>query len=212
MWVIPQGRPFISNLLTAAHSVPALNSSVPLNNHCFKDLELWCLFLQQWNGTSFHEDCISSAEDLLLFTDAAPSIRFGGYFNGPWFASSWPPELSNQSLGEASSAAYEIYPVVIAALPWGRAWSGKNLIYCDNEAIVFTIIKSRSALLLSAPSYAVSPGLLHVLTFCSKLPTYPAVKITASLSRFSFQKFKRLTPEADADPTPVPPFSEAVFL
>ncbi|XP_071112966.1 uncharacterized protein [Haliotis cracherodii] len=42
---------------------------------------MWNKFLNQWNGISFfHDDHITSAPDLNLYTDAAGSVGHGGYF------------------------------------------------------------------------------------------------------------------------------------
>lgn len=58
--VTPQGRAIISHLLTAAHSILALEDSVSLDGQCFRDLEMWHLFLLQWNGLSmFYDDRVS---------------------------------------------------------------------------------------------------------------------------------------------------------
>ncbi|XP_062404751.1 uncharacterized protein LOC134095317 [Sardina pilchardus] len=216
MRVIPQGRPFISNLLLAAKSVPALRDLVDIDEQCLTDLGLWRLFLRQWNGLSmFYEDRLYSPEDLQLFTDAAPSIGFGGYFKGRWFASSWPPELANLASGEASSAVYETYPVVIAALLWGKEWSGKSvLVYSDNQAVVFAINKGRSSAPIICPFLRRLVWTAACNQFLIQADYVPGCHnaIADSLSRFAFQKFRTLAPEADPEPTPVPPYSETIFL
>ena len=38
---------------------------------------------------------ITQPEDIRLYTDAAQSVGFGGYYGGRWLASAWPPELSS---------------------------------------------------------------------------------------------------------------------
>lgn len=53
--------------------------------------------------------------DIKLFTDAAPSIGFGGYYQGRWFASPWPPQLLDTPQSSASSALFELYQIVVAA-------------------------------------------------------------------------------------------------
>ncbi len=51
-----------------------------------------------------------------------------------------------------SSALFEIYPIVIAAFPWGKEWSATSIIiHCDNEATVHCINKSRSHLPMLTP-------------------------------------------------------------
>lgn len=51
-----------------------------------------------------------------LFTDAAPSIGFGGYFQGFWFAERWPVQFSTLDSGSVSSALYELYPIAVASV------------------------------------------------------------------------------------------------
>ncbi|KAG1927366.1 proline-rich protein 36-like [Pimephales promelas] len=93
MRIIPQGRPFISHLLFLASSVHALEDLISITPACRDELGLWITFLKQWNGLSFfYKDLISSPLDIQLFTDAAPSVGFGGFYQGRWFASTWPPK------------------------------------------------------------------------------------------------------------------------
>ena len=47
---------------------------------------MWKAFLSGWNGRSFFSDStVFTSPDLELYTDAASSVGFGGYFNGQWF-------------------------------------------------------------------------------------------------------------------------------
>ena len=92
MRVIPQGRSFISRLLDLASSVPNLHDQISLDEGCRSDLRFWSLLLDQWNGISFfYDDVVHSADSIQFFTDAAPSVGFGGFFQGQWFAGHWPP-------------------------------------------------------------------------------------------------------------------------
>ncbi|XP_056596689.1 uncharacterized protein LOC130414700 [Triplophysa dalaica] len=212
--IIPQGRPFISHLLSLASSVPALEDQLSLTNACRNELSLWITFLKQWNGLSFfYNDMILNPEDIQLFTDAAPSVGFGGYYQGRWFASTWPPQLQNLPQSSSSSALFELYPLVISAFLWGKEWSTSSIsVYCDNEAAVHCINKGRSHSLTLTP-------LIRRLTWISACDQFiitakhiPGSKnqIADSLSRFAFKKFRQLAPEADLHPTPVPPYSELI--
>ncbi len=215
MRIIPQGRPFISHLLTLASSTHALEDQIALTNSCCNELSLWISFFKRWNGLSFfYKNLISSPVDIQLFTDAAPSIGYGGFYQGRWFASTWPCQLSNLPQSAAYSALFELYPIVIAAFLWGKEWSATSIIiHCDNEATVHRVNKSRSHSPMLNP-------LLRRLIWISACDQFiitarhiPGSKnlIADSLSRFSFQKFRTLAPEADPLPTPVPPFSELIF-
>ncbi len=215
MRIIPQGRPFFSHLLSLASSAHALEDQITLTDSCCNELNLWISFLKQWNGLSFfYNNLISSPVDIQLFTDAAPSVGFGGFYQGRWFASTWPPQLLGLPQLLMSSALFELYPLVVAALLWGKEWSATSIIiHCDNEATVHCINKGRSH----------SPTLMPLLRrliwisaceqFIITAKHIPGSKnlIADSLSRFAFQKFRTLAPEADPLPTPVPPYSELIL-
>ncbi|XP_058610956.1 uncharacterized protein LOC131526627 [Onychostoma macrolepis] len=212
MRIIPQGRPFISHLLLLASSVHALEDLISLSQECRDELRLCIMFLKQWNGLSlFYNNLVSSPFDIKLFTDAAPSIGFGGFYQGRWFASPWPSQLQSSL---PSSALFELYPLVIAAFLWGNEWASKCiLVHCDNEAVVQCINKGRSN------SPALTPFLRRLIwisacdqfIIIAKHVAGSENKIADSLSRFLFQKFRMLAPEADQFPTPVPPYSELIF-
>ncbi|XP_056332077.1 uncharacterized protein LOC130243801 [Danio aesculapii] len=215
MRIIPQGRPFISHLLQLAASVHSLEESILLNESSREELSLWISFLKQWNGCSFfYSDLITSPVDISLFTDAAPSVGFGGFYQKHWFASTWPSQMLNIPQNQHSSALFELYSIVVAAILWGHHWSASCiLIHCDNEATVQCVNKGRSH------SPPLTP-LLRRLAWTSANKQFimiakhvPGCKnqIADSLSRFSFQKFQLLAPGADPHPTPVPPYSETIL-
>ncbi len=52
----------------------------------------------------FHDSVVHSSDFIQFFTDAAPSVGFGGFFQGQWFTSHWPPAFSALDF---SSAPYE---------------------------------------------------------------------------------------------------------
>ncbi len=92
MHIIPQGHPFISHLLLHASLVHTLEDLISLSHACCDKLRLCIMFLKQWNGLSLlYNNLVSSPVDIQLFTDAAPSIGFGGFYQGRCFASPWPP-------------------------------------------------------------------------------------------------------------------------
>ena len=210
--IIPQGRSFISHLLEIATSVPSLFSQVALNDACFKELEMWKIFLSNWNGISFfYDDHVTKPADIELYTDAAPSLGYGGVYGKHWFAAEWPTEF--QSLARSSAIA-ELYPIVVAAILWGHEWTRKKiLVYSDNSAAVHIINKGRSPCLdimkfirrltLTAAKYGFIIKAAHV-------PGFTNVAADA-LSRFQFQRFKHSRPDSDPLPTAVPPFSDTVF-
>lgn len=75
-----------------------------------------------------------------LYTDAASTVGFGGYFHGRYFDEPWPKNiltLVNDKTAVTSMAFMELYPIVVAAVIWGGLWKRhKVLFYCDNMATV----------------------------------------------------------------------------
>ena len=215
--IIPQAKSFLSILLSKAAAIPSLHDRVVLDDACKMEMRMWLHFLSSWNGISFfYDDFITQPEDIQLFTDAAPSTGFGGYYGGRWFASAWPPEFESLDSGSRSpsSALHELYPIIIAAILWGHEWSGKSiLIHSDNTAVVEILNKGRSR------SLAIMQFLRRLTLFLAQHQSILRAahvpghhnSIADSLSRFSFQKFRHLAPESDLHPTPIPPFSATIF-
>ena len=78
--IIPQGRSFVSRLLELANSVQNLSDIIVLDEGCRSDLRFWGLLCDEWNGISFfYNDFVESSDCLQFFTDAAPSVGFGGF-------------------------------------------------------------------------------------------------------------------------------------
>ncbi|XP_063055926.1 uncharacterized protein LOC134449746 [Engraulis encrasicolus] len=215
MRIIPQGRSFISRLLTLAHSVPNLSDTIPLDEGARSDLGFWCQLLRSWNGVSFfYNDVHESSDSLALFTDAAPSVGFGGYFQGQWFADTWPVEFRTPASGSASIALFEIYPIVVASMLWGKDWSRKRIVlHCDNEAVVNIINKGRSSctsIMSLVRRLTWQSVLLNFIITAEHIPGSHNV-VADALSRFRFQDFRRLCPAARRDPMPCPPLQDLIL-
>lgn len=213
--IIPQGRSFISRLLDLSKTANNLHDNITLDAGCRSDLRFWSRLCDNWNGISFfYNDQIETSATLKFFTDAAPSIGFGGFFNNQWFADAWPKELQSITLNAHSTALLELYPIVVACILWGRRWPRKQILaYCDNEATVKIINKGRSFV----PSIN---RLVRRLTWIcvTKNFTLRAVhipglnnRIADSLSRFKFQEFRTLCPDAAPSSLPCPTFDQTVL-
>ncbi|XP_016519228.1 uncharacterized protein LOC103155683, partial [Poecilia formosa] len=215
--IISQGKSFISRLLSKAASIHSLHGSLAIDRSCKLEMRLWHYFLSSWNGiSSFYNDFLTYPEDIQFFTDVAPSIGFGGYYKGKWFADKWPLEfqsLQNAS-GSPSSALFELYPIVIAAILWGHEWSKKSiLIHSDSTAVVEIINKGRSRspeIMQFMPRLTLVSAQHQFLIQAAHIPG-SKICIADALSRFSFQKFRLLAPDAEARSTPAPPFSSTIF-
>ena len=188
-------------------TVKHLDHFIYLNRGFRDDLDLWEKFLQGWNGKSFFlEDQLTSAPDFEIYTDAAGSVGYGGYFQGHWFNGVWTKEQQLDPKRRISIAYQELYPIVLSALLWGGQWTNKRLVFqCDNQATVHAINKGTSK------SYPIA-HLLRLLTlksmqcnFLLKAEHIPGKSngIGDSLSRQQIGRFCQLAPDADLNPTPI---------
>lgn len=144
-----------------------------------------------------------SSNSMRFFTDAAPSVSFGGFFQGEWFAGPWPLSFPNH----ASSSAL-IYLITVACHVWGHLWLRKCIsVLCDNKAVVGIINK------VHPPCRDIMPfmrsitwsSITHNFIISARhVPGHLSV-VADSLSRFHFQTFRNLCPEASLQPVGIPP-------
>ena len=178
------------------------NHPIRLNKEFHLDLQWWQLFLSSRNGVGFWLfPGMSATSDLEVTSDAAGSLGYGAHLRGQWFYGSWAPTQAHQSI-----AYKELFPMVVAAHLWGCHWSRKHVLFrSDNEASV-AILSARASkcpvlmclrdLLLSAARWGFSFSAAYV----------PGVdnKIADAISRFRWQDFRCLAPEAQAAHCTVP--------
>uniref|UniRef100_UPI0037E98D8A uncharacterized protein n=1 Tax=Semicossyphus pulcher TaxID=241346 RepID=UPI0037E98D8A len=213
MRVIPQGRSFISRLLEMSSSVHNLYDVISLDKVCRSDLSFWSLLLEHWNSiTFFYDDLVHSSDSLKFFTDAAPSVGFGGFFQGQWFADHWPPAFSEF---DQSSALYEIYPVAVACHVWGPHWKRKHIsVLCDNQAVVSMINRGRSSSKDIMPflrSITWSSITHNFIITARQVPGHYN-KLADSLSHFNVQIFRSICPEASPFPIQVLPLHQLTLF
>lgn len=212
--VIYPGRAFVSYLIRLSTTVKDLHHHVKLSNECRLDLKMWSLFLKQWNGISFFlDEETTQSDNLKFYTDATPT-GYGGYYNGMWFYGEFDIDLVPSSC-KASMALFELYPIVMAAVLWGKHWCKKRIVVnCDNAATVEIINKGRSKI-------------PFIMKFVRKLVWHQAQYnfvmqanfiegrknvIADSLSRFQIDRFRRLAPSAEPQPTNCLPASELMLF
>ena len=215
MRIIIPGRSFVSHLLRLSTTVKELHHHVHLSAASREDIRMWMLFLRQWNGICmFHDVTTTAASDMELYTDAALTLGYGGYYNGHWFSEKWPSDLPEFRDITISMAFLELYPIVVAALLWGSRWSGRRILFhCDNLSTVHIIRKGRS------PVYSIMCLMRQLTWLAAKYNFYvtaehiPGVNNVYAdmLSRLQVQKFKELVPQADTRPQKCPTLAADVL-
>ena len=204
--VVRTGRSFLRRMIDLLHRNNNTYHLFCLNRQFRSDLQWWMSFAAGWNGTSY----IASNASTHFASDASGSWGCGAWHGTSWFQWRWGP-LSEQ----LSIAVKELIPILIAALIWGRSWSGqKVLCHCDNQVVV-AAIRSRS----SAQNQIMH--LLRCLFFieasanfslAAKYITSTDNAIADALSRDSLNSFFQMVPGASTVPSQIHPQTVEVLL
>ena len=90
----------------------------------------------EWSSTS---DSPRQHTEFTLTSDTSGGWwGCGAWHNQKWFQLTWDERTSNVHI-----AIKELIPIMIAALVWGRLWTGGRVIaHCDNTAVV-SVLNSR---------------------------------------------------------------------
>ena len=207
--VLVTGRTFHQRIINLTREVKNRFHHIRLNKEFSRDVIMWKAFLDKWNGRSFFLDSwVTSAPDLQLYTDAASTVGFGGYFNGKWFQGRWPSHLLLDKRLGISIEWQELFPIVVACALWYPHFSGKRLqFWCDNISVVAIINSghSKAPRVMDLVRFLVLISMKH--NFLVRARHVPGAKnaIADALSRFQVQRFRELAPHADRNPCTIPP-------
>ena len=139
--------------------------------------------------------------DFQVSSDAAGSLGYGAIFNTKWFCGAW--SMKQHSL----SIAYKLFPIVVAAALWGSQWVSRWVEFpCDNESVV-AVLKSgtsRDHHLMGLLRHLSLLAIRHSFKLTASSVRGLANPVADSLSRFQFQRFRRLAPQADLTPSVIP--------
>jgi hypothetical protein len=133
-------------MISLAFGVKQRYHFVRLNSDFYKDLAMWEVFLNYWNGISvFLESGQTPSPSVQLYTDAAGSIGFGGYLAGQWFQGRWLLEQTNNKTNGISIVWQELFPIYLVCRLWGAQWTAKRIVFfCDNEPVAQILYQKTS--------------------------------------------------------------------
>eukprot|EP00731_Ephydatia_muelleri_P003574 Em0001g3574a len=171
-----------------------------------------CSLLSEWGN---RKACSRrELESLIGYLNHASSDASGSWGCGAWHGTLWFQWRWGPLSGQQPIAAKEFIPILIAALVWGRSWSGqKVLCHCNNQVVV-AAIRSRS----SAQTQIMH--LLRCLFFIKASSNFsPAAEyitsaenaIADALSRDNLNSFQ-MVPGASRGPAPIHPQTVEVLL
>lgn len=204
--VIPMGRVFCRRLAMATAGVVKPYHYVRLSSALREDLGVWSTFLERFNGRSLFLEGPMSNRDLELFTDASGSLGFGAFFQGEWCAEEWPAAWREGGLCK-NLAFLELFPIVVSLEIWGEHLRNKRVrFWCDNLGVVQAVNAqtANSPPVVSLLRYFVLKCLM-LNSHCTAVHV-PGVdnNIADSLSRFQWDRFRVLAPEAATKGIPCP--------
>ena len=212
--ILPMGRVFSRRLSAATAGVSSPNHFVTLGRVLREDLRVWHSFLESFNGRALWMAGPVSNFDLELYTDAAGSTGFGAFFQGKWCAGPWPQDWVDAGFTK-NLVLLELFPVVLAVELWGAEFRDRKVrFHGDNLGVVQVINR------VSASSPPVVRVLQHLVLRCLQLNIFvhavhlPGVEnvIADALSRFQWDRFRELAPEAERHGEPCPDWLWRVAL
>lgn len=197
--MVKPGRTFLRRLIDLSTKVKGLYHHIDITADTREDLRVWGMFLTSWNGQSFIPEPPVTSLALELFTDAS-QLGYGGFFKGQWFSEPWP------SHPDRHIACLEFFAVFTAVSTWSYKLSNKQIVFTDNESIVFIwesgTTKDKPTMILVRELFFVSTKHnIHIIF--RHIPG--VINVYADLlSRLQVQEFKSACPESSPRPSTIP--------
>lgn len=140
------------------------------------------------------------------FREICNGVGCGCYFQGQWVFLQWPDSWANTQILR-DITFLELVPIVLALHIWGEALQKKQIIlFVDNMPLVHILNKqsSRSDRVMSFLRSLILVTLQHNIQFKAQHILGIDNKIADAISRKQWDFFRRIAPNADKDPQPIP--------
>ena len=170
-----------------------------------EDMRVWLHFLQNYNGyTPFPSQIWSTNESLNLFTDSCGSCGGGAFFDNHWAVLKWPSTWDASVRRDITFL--EMVPILMAIWVWSNYFTAKKLlIHTDNMALVH-ILNTQTSKSVNVMSLVRPLVLLclkqNIQIKCVHVPGYTN-SIADAISRFQWDRFRKLATSADQTPHPI---------
>ena len=200
--VIKPGRAFLRRLIFLTIDVKEPHHFVRITAEARKDIDIWLLFLTDFNGISIlMEEKWLTSPHLNLYTDSAVTKGFGAVFGSLWTYGSWEESI------QYHITLLEMYPILLALYLWGKKLQNAWVIFhSDNMAVVDILNKQSSkepTIMILVRKFVL---LCLQLNINFRLEHIPGAKniIPDLLSRFQIQEARRLAPHLQDHPAHIP--------
>ena len=206
---IRSSRAFLRRFYDAMVPLKKPHHRLIINAELRQDLQLWLIFLEDYNGLSYIQDEVwLNSQCLQLFSDSCgtASLGCGCYFAGKWAFYQWPEKWCNQKI-LLDITFLEMVPVLLAIQLWGRELSRKRIVlYIDNEALVSVLNRqsSKSKRLMNLVRKFVLLSMQLEIVFKAVHISTKYNSIADSISRMQWTRFRKLAPMAVVNLEPIP--------
>ena len=201
--VVRPGRLFLRRMIDLSKSVRKGHHHISLNAEAKADIAWWFDFLPTWSRCTLIPDTKEIyASDIKLFSDAS-DVGFGAIYGKEWIQGSWSKWEVKPSIDYR-----ELFAIVASAHTWGHEWVGKRIVFV-NDNLPITQIWDKG----STPSPDIMGLIRNLFLIAAKTGFSVSLKhiagvsnpIADALSRFQGHLFRQLLPEAEPNPTVIPP-------
>lgn len=111
-----------------------------LNSDTHKEINIWLIFLQSFNGVSLLSPLNDHTLDYFQFQPDASGWGCAAIYRDQWFKVQWAGVWCHTHI-----VVHEFLPIVFSLFIWGQNWHHSHLhFFCDNEAVV-DVINRQSA-------------------------------------------------------------------
>lgn len=206
--IMPMGRVFSRRLSLATRGISRPEHKIRITRPLRADLAVWNEFLDTYNGHTCCQETEVSSLEVSLFTDAAGSVGFGAILGTEWCAEAWPPSWRKEGLCR-NLTLLELFPIIVAVELWGSILQNRRVcFFSDNMGVVHCISRqsSSSPPVLALLRHLVLRCLQHNIWFRARHVPGVSNSTADALSRFRWQEFRELLPEAALEGRVCPPF------
>lgn len=200
--VVQPGKSFLRRLFELLAGTEKVHHHISLRGGARSDITWWDTFLELWNGVSIIPPLAKNLPTHHVFTDAAGKFGCGAVWDRLWLHHGWQSNLQLRAI-----ATLELLPIILAAMVWGRRWSGSLVVvHCDNQAVV-TIVNS---------GYSKDKDIMHMIRCLFFIRAHWDFQLLAehipgennkaadAISRNNFPLFFQVSPDAAPQATPIP--------